>query len=204
MTLGQIETVQHAFVNAAVRADKAGFDFIEIHSAYGCLISSFNSPLSNHLTDKYGGSFENHTRFAIETVQRVRKVWPAEKPLFIRFTTEWVEGGWTTQDSIRLAEILYQEGVDLVDCSSAGNDTRQKISVGRGYQVPLATEVKNGAPGVLIGAVGIIIDGEQANNTLEQDKVDVIFAGREFLRDPTFVLKAAQRLGVFVKWNDQC
>ncbi|ORX70187.1 NADH:flavin oxidoreductase/NADH oxidase [Linderina pennispora] len=204
MTLGQIETVQQAFADAAVRADKAGFDFIEIHSAHGCLISSFNSPLSNHRTDKYGGSFENRTRFAVETVQRVRNVWLAEKPLFIRFsTTEWVEGGWTTQDSIKLAEILYQEGVDLVDCSSAGNDTRQKIPVGRGYQVPLATEVKNGAPGVLVGAVGIITDGEQANDILEQDKADAIFAGHEFLRDPTFALKAAQRLGVFVKWNDQ-
>ncbi|KAJ1941982.1 hypothetical protein EC988_006615, partial [Linderina pennispora] len=119
MTLEQIENVQQAFVDAAVRADKAGFDFIEIHGAHGYLISSFNSPLSNHRTDKYGGSFENRTRFAVETVQRMRKVWPAEKPLFIRLSTsELVEGGWAPKDTVALAKILHQEGVDLVDCSS--------------------------------------------------------------------------------------
>ncbi|KAJ1933730.1 hypothetical protein FBU59_005933, partial [Linderina macrospora] len=173
MTLEQIDRVQQAFVDAAVRADKAGFDFIEIHGAHGYLISSFNSPLSNHRTDKYGGSFENRTRFVTETVQRVRKVWPAEKPLFIRFSaSELVEGGWAPKDTVALAKVLLREGVDLVDCSSGGNDVRQKIAAGPGYQVPFAAEVKEGAPGILAGAVGIILDGEQANDILEQSKAD--------------------------------
>ncbi|KAJ1944553.1 hypothetical protein FBU59_002572, partial [Linderina macrospora] len=188
-----------AFVNAAARASQAGFDFIEIHGAHGYLINQFLSPLSNTRTDMYGGSFENRIRFVSEIVQGVRKVWPAEKPLFVRLSVrEWVEGGWTVDDSIALTKKMHELGVDLVGCSSAGNDTREKVPASPGYLVPLSSAIKECVPGILTGAVGIITGGKQANNILEQGMADVIFAGRQFLHDPSFVMNSALELGVFI------
>ncbi|KAJ1943551.1 hypothetical protein FBU59_002875, partial [Linderina macrospora] len=204
MTIEQIESVQQAFVDAAVRADKAGFDFVEIHGAHGYLAHEFYSPLSNHRTDNYGGSFENRIRFLIETTRKIRQVWPAEKPLFVRVSaSDSVEGGWDIEDTIKLARILRDEGADFIDCSSAGNDPRQKVAYAPGYQVPLAAAVKAAVPDILVGAIGSIDNGKQANEILEQGKADVISAARKFLRDPSFTFEAAKDLGVFVKWNDQ-
>ncbi|ORX67475.1 FMN-linked oxidoreductase [Linderina pennispora] len=204
MTIEQIADVQQAFVDAAVRAEKAGFDFIELHGAHGYLIHQFYSPLSNQRTDKYGGSFENRIRFFVETARKVRQVWPAEKPLLVRVSaSDCVEGGWDTEDTVELAKILHNEGVDFIDCSSAGNDPRQKVAYAPGYQVPYAAAVKAAVPGILVGAIGSIDNGRQANEILEQGKADVASAARKYLRDPSFVFEAAKDLGVFVKWNDQ-
>ncbi|KAJ1815003.1 hypothetical protein LPJ75_002530 [Coemansia sp. RSA 2598] len=204
MTLEQIESVQEAFVDAAVRADKAGFDVVELHGAHGYLLYQFLSPLSNRRTDNYGGSFENRTRMLIETVRRVRAVWPAEKPLFVRISsTEWVEGGWDIEDTVLLAKILVNEGVDLLDCSSGGNSSLQKIPVGPGYQIPFAARVRKDVPGLLTGAIGLITKGEQANEILETGQADVVFAAREFLRNPSFVLSSAHEMGVNIKWLNQ-
>ncbi|KAJ2819229.1 hypothetical protein FBU31_005606, partial [Coemansia sp. 'formosensis'] len=164
----------------------------------------FLSPLSNHRTDKYGGSFDNRIRFLVEIIRRIRQVWPQEKPLFVRTsTTEWVEGGWTVDDTVALAKVMYAEGVDLLDCSSGGNDPRQKIPIAPGFQVPFATTVKEQVPEILTGAVGLISTSSQVNEITEGNKADVVFAAREFLRNPSFVLSTAHELGVYVKWANQ-
>ncbi|KAJ1718462.1 NADH-dependent flavin oxidoreductase [Coemansia erecta] len=204
MSLEQIKVVQQAFVDAAERADKAGFDVVELHSAHGYLLFEFLSPLSNKRTDEYGGSFENRTRMLIEVARGVRKVLPESKPLFVRISsTDWVDGGWEIEDTIRLAKILASEGVDLFDCSSAGNDPRQKIPLAPGYQVQFATKVKNEVPGMLSGAVGLITNGKIASEVIESDKADAIFVAREFLRNPSFVLSSAHELGINIKWPNQ-
>ncbi|KAJ2855900.1 hypothetical protein GGI22_003979 [Coemansia erecta] len=204
MAKEQIAAVQQAFVDAAVRADKAGFDVIELHGAHGYLLHEFLSPLSNKRTDEYGGSFENRTRMMVETVRRVRKVWPKEKSLFVRVSaTDWVEGGWDIDDTVALAKILVNEDVDLMGCSTSGNDTRQKIPLGPGYQVQFATKVKENVPGMLTAAVGIITEGKQACEIIESGKADIVSVARQFLSNPSFVLSSARDLNVNIKWNNQ-
>ncbi|KAJ2802610.1 hypothetical protein H4R20_003215 [Coemansia guatemalensis] len=204
MSTEQICQTRQAFIDAAVRADQAGFDVVEVHSAHGYLLFEFLSPLSNKRTDEYGGSFENRTRLLLEVVRGIRQVWPHNKPLFVRISsTDWVEGGWTIEDTVELGKILLNAGVDLVDCSSAGNDTRQNIPLEPGFQVQFAARVRNDVPGMLSGAVGLITTSAQARDVLEEDKADVLFIGREFLRNPSFVYKTAHELGINVKWNNQ-
>ncbi len=183
-----------AFKAAANRALQAGFKVLEIHGAHGYLINEFLSPLSNKRTDKYGGSFENRIRFLMEIIDATRTVWPEELPLFLRISvSEWVEGGWTTEDSVQLANIVKQRGVDLIDCSSGGNDVTAKIPAKPGYQVPFAEAVRQA--GIPTGAVGIIVTAEQAEEILTTGKADLIFMARELLRDPYFPLRAARELG---------
>ncbi|KAJ2558245.1 NADH-dependent flavin oxidoreductase [Coemansia sp. RSA 1933] len=204
MTKELIETVQQAFVDAAVRAGKAGFDVIELHSAHGYLFHEFLSPLSNKRTDEYGGSFENRTRMLVETVRRVRKVWPEDKPLFVRVSaTDWVDGGWDIDDTVELAKILVKEGVDLMELSSAGNDPRQEIQLRPGYQVQFATKVKEGVPEMRTAAVGIITESKQAGDIIESGKADIVSIARQFLSNPSFVLSTAHDLNVNIKWNNQ-
>ncbi|KAJ2659571.1 hypothetical protein IWW48_003410 [Coemansia sp. RSA 1200] len=204
MTKKQIADVQQAFVDAAVRAEKAGFDVLELHSAHGYLLHEFNSPLSNKRTDEYGGSFENRIRMLLEIVRKVRAVWPKEKPLFVRVSaTDWVEGGWDIDDTVALAKILVNEGVDLMGCSTAGNDPRQQIPLGPSYQVKFATKVKENVPGMLTAAVGIITESKQASDIIESEKADAVSIARQFLRNPSFVLSTAHDLNVNIKWNNQ-
>jgi 2,4-dienoyl-CoA reductase-like NADH-dependent reductase (Old Yellow Enzyme family) len=203
LTKDEIQAIVQAFADAAVRADKAGFDVVEIHGAHGYLISSFNSPLANHRTDEYGGSFENRTRFVLEVVRAVRKVWPASKPLFLRLSSsDWVEGGTTVEDTVRLAKLVKAEGVDLVDCSSGGQSPAQKISVGPLYQLPFAEQVKREAD-VLTGAVGLIVEPVQAEEIIFHKRADFVFLGRELLRDPFWVLHAAKELKYDIHWPVQ-
>ncbi|KAJ1897426.1 hypothetical protein LPJ66_003377 [Kickxella alabastrina] len=211
MSLEDIRRVQQDFVDAAVRADKAEFDVIEIHSAHGYLVHEFLSPISNKRTDDYGGSFKNRIRFIVEIVQAVREVWPQEKPLFVRISvTDWVQqseeiptGGWTEEESIELAKILSDVGVDLIDCSSSGSSPKQEIPLGPGYQVRFSTSIKNEVPGIFTGAVGLITDPVQANNILEESKADLVFLARTLLRQPSFVLDAAVKLNVFAQYPHQ-
>lgn len=196
-----IRGVVSAFVDAARRADEAGFDVVEIHAAHGYLLHEFLSPLSNERTDEYGGSRDNRARLLLEVCDAVRQVWPEGKPLFVRISaTDWVDGGWTPEDSRWLAGRLAEHGVDLVDVSSAANTPdRPPVPLEQGYQVPLAEEVKaSGA--VLTAAVGLIADPDYAESLLVDGRADVVFLGRVGLREPAWPQRAAAELGL--NWRD--
>ena len=185
-----IEKVKADFKAAAARALGAGFDVIELHGAHGYLINEFLSPLSNHRTDEYGGSFENRTRFLLEIIESVKEVWPQENPLFIRISSsDWTEGGWTADDSVALAKVLINKGIDLIDCSSGGNVATAKIPLKPGYQVEFAEKVKKES-GILTGAVGLITEAEQADTIIQQGQADFVIMARELLRDPYFPVKS--------------
>lgn len=191
LDLGEIAAVVEAFGAAAERAERADFDAIEIHAAHGYLLHEFLSPLSNQRNDEYGGSFENRTRIVIEVVDAIRAVWSADKPLLIRFSaTDWVEGGWTTEDTSELTKRLIDHGVDLVDVSSGALVAEAKIKVSPGYQVPFAHAVREFS-GMATGAVGMIVDPHQAQKILDDEAADVVFIGRAALREPGWPQRAA-------------
>jgi 2,4-dienoyl-CoA reductase-like NADH-dependent reductase (Old Yellow Enzyme family) len=194
LSLDEIRIIQAAFRDGARRALDAGFEWLEIHAAHGYLIHSFYSPLSNQRTDEYGGSFENRIRFLLETVRAIRLVWPEHLPLTVRISgTDWVDGGWTVDDSVELSRNLKAEGVDLVDCSSGGAVPDAKVPAGPGYQVPIAEAVRRGA-GIQTAAVGMIIAPVQADEIVRNERADLVLLGREMLRDPYWALHAAQVL----------
>lgn len=189
-----IGNVVGEFRAATRRAMKAGFKVVEIHSAHGYLLHEFLSPLSNRRTDAYGGSFENRVRLLMEVVAAVREAWPSGYPLWVRISaTDWVDGGWTIDDSVRLAGLLKGIGVDVVDCSSGGVVPNVKIPVGPGYQVEFAAKVRQS--GVMTAAVGMITGAGQAERILAEGQADLIVMARELLRDPYFPLHAADELG---------
>lgn len=199
----EIRQIVDDFKAAAVRALKCGFKVLEIHAAHGYLINEFFSPVSNLRKDSYGGSFENRIRIALEIVEAVQQVWPGGNPLFVRISaSEWSEGGWNVDDSVKLAKVLKGKGVDLIDCSSGGNVYRAKIELGPMYQVPFAEKVRKEA-GIMTGAVGLITTAQQCEEILQSGKADMIFLARQLLRDPYFPLRAAKEMGVEVKWPDQ-
>jgi len=190
-----IHAVVDAFGAAARRARAAGFQVVEIHGAHGYLIHQFLSPLSNHRDDEYGGSFENRIRFALEVAACVRGVWPDPLPLFLRISsTDWIDGGWTIEESVELARRVKPIGVDLIDCSSGGSSPHAKIPLGPGYQVPFAGRIRREA-GIATAAVGMITTPEQAEEIVATGKADLVLLAREFLRDPYFPLRAARALG---------
>jgi 2,4-dienoyl-CoA reductase-like NADH-dependent reductase (Old Yellow Enzyme family) len=190
----EIRQVQSAFRDAAGRALAAGFEWLEIHAAHGYLIHSFYSPLSNQRDDTYGGSFENRTRFLLETVREVRQTWPERLPLTVRLScTDWTAGGWTLADTVALAIRLKAEGVDLIDCSSGGNVPRAALPIGPGYQVPLAEAVRAGAE-IPAAAVGLVTAPEQADEIIRNGRADLVLLGRQLLRDPHWPLHAAKAL----------
>ena len=190
-----IDAIVNAFAAAARRALAAGFEVLEIHGAHGYLANEFLSPLSNRRTDEYGGSFENRIRFLLETTEAVRAVWPERLPLWVRISaTDWKEGGWTVDDSVKLAAELRTRGVDLIDCSSGGLAADAKIQPGPGYQVPFAERIRR-ETGILTGAVGMITEPQQAEDIIASGQADVVLLAREFLRDPYWPLHAARALG---------
>jgi 2,4-dienoyl-CoA reductase-like NADH-dependent reductase (Old Yellow Enzyme family) len=196
LSKSEIAGLVDAFTEAAKRALRAGFQVIELHGAHGYLMHEFFSPLSNQRTDEYGGSFENRIRFGLETVEAVRAAWPAELPLLLRISaTDWVEGGWDIADSVELARRVKPMGVDLIDCSSGGNSTQQKIPLGPGYQTPFAERIRREV-GIPAGAVGLITTAQQANEIVSSGQADMVLLAREFLRDPYFPLHAAGELDV--------
>ncbi len=195
LTREEIVAIQAAFADAARRAHKAGFDWLELHGAHGYLAHSFLSPLSNQREDEYGGSFENRIRFTLETVQQLRRVWPDDKPLAVRLScTDWAEGGWTIEESVELARRLKSEGVDLIDCSSGGAAPHVRIPIGAGYQIPFAERIRREA-GIPTAAVGMITAPAQADEIIRNGRADLVFLARELLRDPYWPLHAAQALG---------
>lgn len=210
MDIAEVERVIEAYGQGARRAREAGFDFIEIHGAHGYLPHQFLSPLSNERTDAYGGSLENRLRFSIEVSARVRQEWGEEKPVFFRVSaSDWAEGPerddngdwkqWGVEQSTILSKRLIDEtGIDLIDVSSGGVWEQQKIPLEPGYQVQFAEHIKRRLPDALITAVGLITEAKHAESILQEGKADAIFLGRELLRNPGFVLKAAAELGATV------
>ncbi|GAB3494183.1 NADH:flavin oxidoreductase/NADH oxidase [Spirosoma knui] len=198
-----LEKVCSDFEKAAKRAIEAGFKIAEIHAAHGYLLHEFLSPLSNQRTDAYGGSFENRIRLLLDVVKRVRNVWPTEFPLFVRISaTDWTEGGWTADDSVALATVLKDRGVDVIDCSTGGNVPKANIPSTPGYQVEFAERIKR-ETGMATAAVGLITSVEQAEAILASGQADLILLAREFLRDPYFPLHAAHKLSEDVRWPVQ-
>jgi 2,4-dienoyl-CoA reductase-like NADH-dependent reductase (Old Yellow Enzyme family) len=191
------------FAAAAGRALAAGFELVEIHAAHGYLLHEFLSPLANTRTDAYGGSFDNRARLLLEVVDAVRAVWPDDKPLLVRISaTDWAEGGWDVEQSARLAGLLQEHGVDLLDVSSGGLTHLQQIEVGPGYQVPFSAQIRRDS-GLPTGTVGMITEPEQAEKILVDEEADVVLLARELLRDPHWPLRAAVALGVDVTWPHQ-
>lgn len=198
-----IAEIVKAFADAARRASAAGARVIEIHSAHGYLLHEFLSPLSNRRTDGYGGSFDNRTRFLREVVHAVRQTWPANLPLFVRVSAaDWVESGWTIEDSVALAKQLGPPGVDLIDCSSGGIAPGIPIPVGPGYQVPFAAKIRD-ETGIATAAVGMITEPEQADQIIRDGHADMVFLARELLRDPYWPLRAADHFKLDGPWPKQ-
>ena len=202
-TIDRIAAVVDGFGKAAQRALDAGFRVLEIHSAHGYLLHEFLSPLSNHRSDVYGGSFENRTRIVREVVARVRHLWPERLPLFLRISaTDWVEGGWDIEQAVELARCLRSLGVDLVDCSSGGNIADAKIPMEAGYQVQFAERIRRDAA-ILTGAVGMITETHQADEIIQKGHADIVLLAREMLRDPYWPLHSAAKLGKPISWPTQ-
>jgi 2,4-dienoyl-CoA reductase-like NADH-dependent reductase (Old Yellow Enzyme family) len=196
LSVADIAQVQANFVAAAKRARATGVEWLELHFAHGYLAHQFLSPLSNRRTDRYGGSFENRTRFVVETTRVVRAVWPESLPFTARLScTDWVEGGWRPDESVELARKLKAEGVDLIDCSSGGSTGAAKVPVGAGYQVAFADRIRREA-GIATAAVGMITDPAQADQIVRNGQADLVLLAREFLRDPNWPLHAARALHV--------
>ena len=205
MTRDMIQQSLEGFAGAAARARDAGFRILEIHAAHGYLIHQFLSPLSNDREDEYGGSFENRIRFLLATIAAARSVWPRELPLFLRLSvTDWIEGGWTIDDSIELCRILKAKGdVDLIDCSSGGNDPQQRIPIHPGYQAPFAAAIKANT-GFMTGAAGLIHGADLAESIVASSQADLVVLGRTLLADPAWPLRAASELkAATVKWPVQ-
>lgn len=192
-----------AFADAARRALQAGFKVVEVHAAHGYLLHEFLSPLSNQRTDQYGGSLENRARFMMEVVTSVRKVWPAELPMFVRISaTDWTDGGVTPDDAVAVSRLLREAGVDLIDVSSGGNVATAVIPTGPGYQTDFAARVKSEA-GIATGTVGMITEAIQAEHILRTGQADLVLLARELLRDPYWPLHAADALKENVAWPPQ-
>ena len=222
MSAAEVAAVPAAFAAAARRADAAGFDWIEIHAAHGYLLHSFCSPISNRRSDCYGGSFANRVRLACETACAVRAVWPDRKVLAFRISyTDWIDGGWDTAQSVELACLLRDAGVDLIDVSSGGTSPTTTalarhhsaqglrahatqrhddvppavIPIAPGYQVPGAEAIRRGS-GIAVAAVGLITDPHQADAIVREGRADMVMLARELLRDPNWPIRAALALGV--------
>lgn len=184
LTTAEVRAIGASFVAAAQRSIAAGFRVVELHFAHGYLGHSFLSPLMNERTDEYGGTFDQRVKFLLDTVRGVRAVLPEDVPLFVRLScTDWVEGGWTLDDSVEVSRRLAQAGVDLIDCSSGGATRNAQIPVGPGYQTPFAERIRRDA-GVPTGAVGLITDPAQADAIIAEGRADLVLMGRELLRDP--------------------
>ena len=191
------------FTAAAQRAATAGCLLAEVHAAHGYLANEFLSPLSNTRTDEYGGSLANRARFPLEIIRAVRAAFPADLPVWVRVSAvDWVEGGLSIEDSIAFARLVKAEGIDLLDVSSGGNDPRQRIPLGPGYQVAFADRIRRETH-LATGAVGMITDPAQADQIIRTGQADVVLLARELLRDPYWPLHAADALHHPASWPVQ-
>jgi NADPH2 dehydrogenase len=198
-----IAQARDAFVMAAKRAVRIGFDEIELHMAHGYLAHSFLSPISNRRTDQYGGGYAGRARFALETAEAVRAVIPRGVPLGARITgSDWMEGGLTADDAVRFARDLRGRGLDFVDISSGGVTSETRNPVTPGYNVPLAAQVKREA-GIITRTVGLITTPEQAEAILAEGKADMVALARAFLDNPHWGWAAARSVGADVERPSQ-
>ncbi|HTL89649.1 MAG TPA: NADH:flavin oxidoreductase/NADH oxidase [Leptolyngbya sp.] len=194
LSIEQIQALTRSFVAAAQRSLEAGFDVIEIHAAHGYLLHEFLSPISNQRTDEYGGSFANRIRFLCEVTAAVRAILPDQTPLWVRISAiDWLENGWTIEESVLLSDKLKSLGVDLMDCSSGAIAPGEKISTGAGYQTGFADRIRR-ETGIATGAVGMITSPEQADQIIRMGQADMVLLGREMLRDPYWAMRAAKKL----------
>jgi len=209
--LGDVEITRlvEAFRQATARADAAGFDVVEAHGAHGYLMASFLSPITNRRNDAFGGDRAGRMRFPLAVAEAMRSAWPADKPLFFRVSSiDGAEGGWDMEDTVVFATALKALGVDVMDCSSgglSGSGTIQNSKRGPGYQAPYAKETRERA-GIATMAVGLILDGPQAEALLDEDCCDLIAIGREALANPQWGHDAAKTLGVdpsYALWPEQ-
>ncbi len=199
-----LERIKSCFVEATQRADRIGVEIIEIHAAHGYLLQQFLSPLSNQRTDEYGGSLENRMRYPLEIFAAMREVWPADKPMGMRISAvDWVEGGWTLEESIALAKALEAAGCDFIDVSSAGATPDAEINAGPGYQVPFAAAIKAAVTDMKVMAVGLITSGRQAETILRSGQADMVALGRGFLYDPHWTWRAADELNAQAPYPPQ-
>lgn len=215
MTKDDIARLLDAYGHGARRVDQAGFDVLDIHAAHGYLLHTFLSPVANMREDEYGGDLQGRMRLVLEIAERLRENWPAEKPLFFRLScVDWRKDlddrtdGWTIEDSCVLARELHARGVDLIDCSSGGiraenslmDFAKKRRKLTRGHQVPYAEQIRR-ETGIPTMAVGVILDGPQAEAILQAGQADLIAIGREALTDPHWALHAAQALGLDPAWQ---
>ncbi|TDT62354.1 NADPH2 dehydrogenase [Fonticella tunisiensis] len=198
----EIKDIINKFREAAVRAEKAGFDIIEIHGAHGYLIHEFLSPLSNKRTDEYGGTTENRTRFLREVIQAVKEVWPKDKPIFLRVSADdYIEGGINIDEMVRILSLIKDEGIDVIDVSSGGL-LNAKIELYPGYQVKYSERIKKEL-GFKTASVGLITQPELAEDVLRSGRADIVILGRELLRNPYWPLQAARHLRYDIQWPKQ-
>jgi len=203
LSVDEIDHIVGQFAAGALRACDAGFQAIEIHAAHGYLLHQFLSPISNHRSDNYGGSFENRTRLTRRVVSAVRATWPERLPLLIRLSaTDWVDGGWNVEETIALCRTLKELGVNLIDVSSAGLVPDAKITVGPGFQTDFAARIRREA-GTPVTAVGLITSPAQADHIIRTGQADMVLIGREILRNPYWPLRAASELGQTMPWPEQ-
>jgi 2,4-dienoyl-CoA reductase-like NADH-dependent reductase (Old Yellow Enzyme family) len=196
MSAEDIRAAVNSFVNAARRADQAGYAVLELQAAHGYLIHTFLSPLSNRRTDRYGGSPENRFRFLVEIVDGIRAVWPSGKPLFVRLSC--VDAEWEIDQTVELVRVLQAHEVDVIDCSSGGltgAPFRGAAEIGYGYQVPYAQQIRT-RTGVRTMAVGHIVHAAQAQSIIRAGRADLVAVGRELLHNPNWPIDAARKLGV--------
>jgi len=196
-----LATVKADFVAATVRAARIGFDLVELHSAHGYLLHQFLSPISNQRNDEYGGKLENRMRFPLEVFEAVRDAWPEDKPLGIRISaTDWIDGGWTLDESVVFARALKSLGCDFIDVSSGALDPRQKIPLGPGYQVPFSAQIRKQA-GITTWTVGMITKANQAEKIIAGGKADMVALARGMMYDPRWAWHAAEELGVDTEYS---
>lgn len=203
MTVQDIQRVINEFTDAAQRSLAAGFEVLELHMGHGYLLHQFLSPLSNTRNDEYGGGFEQRIAFPLQLTKAVREVWPDHLPLFVRISaTDWIDGGWSVEDSIAFSSLLASAGVDLVDCSSGSVVPDSRGPAAPGFQVPLSAAVRKGA-NIATAAVGLITEPQQAEDILASGQADLIFLARALLRDPYWPLRAQQELDGVNNWPIQ-
>lgn len=194
MDAAALERVRNAFVESAIRADRAGFDLVELHAAHGYLLHQFLSPITNQRQDQYGGSLENRMRYPLEVFQAVRAAFPADKPVIVRLSaTDWIDGGWDMAGTLEFSQALREAGCEMIDVTSGGLDQRQKITTGPGYQVGFAETIRR-ETGMAVMAVGQITDPVQAETIIATGQADLVALARGMLWDPRWTWKAAVAL----------
>lgn len=203
LSQAQLAALVEDWAAAAVRADRAGFDVLELHAAHGYLLHQFLSPLSNRRSDGYGGDLAGRSRLLLQVLDAVRAVWPADRPVFVRVSaTDWVSGGLQLAEVVQLCGQLAEHGADLIDVSSGGNSPEQQIVLGPGYQVPFARAIRQGS-GLPVAAVGLITEPEQAEQILLEGSADAVLLARAVLREPAWPQRAARALADEAYWPPQ-